>query len=92
MGLQLTLAEGRASEPRRDRALRLSVITWGMNLKLYQERHHYPEETPKISEGRMPSPGKCRIWYPDRPPGHPPSGDCEYLGYQVPPGSGLIEG
>lgn len=62
-------------------------------------RHHrgeapyYPSEVLKIPEGHMPPPGKCRIWYPERPPGQqPPPGDCENLRYQVPPGAWLIHG
>jgi hypothetical protein len=41
----------------------------------------------------MPPPGKCRIWYPDRPPGQqPPPGDCYDLERHVPPGAWLIRG
>jgi hypothetical protein len=57
------------------------------------EEPYYPSEVLKIPKGHMPPPGKCRIWYPDRPPGQqPPPGDCEELKYQVPRGAWLIRG
>jgi len=58
-----------------------------------EEEPYYPSEVLKIPKGHMPPPGKCRIWYPDRPPGlQPPPGDCEDLKYQIPPGAWLIRG
>lgn len=58
-----------------------------------EKEPYYPSEVLKIPKGHMPPPGKCRIWYPGRPPGHqPPSGDCEDLQYQVPRGAWLIRG
>jgi hypothetical protein len=41
----------------------------------------------------LPPPGKCRLWFPDRPPGHqPPPGECYELSHKVPLGAVLIEG
>jgi hypothetical protein len=46
-----------------------------------------------IPKGHMPPPGKCRVWYPDRPPGQqPPPGDCAQLKHRVPPDAVLVEG
>lgn len=42
-----------------------------------------------ISKGHYPSPGECRVWYPDRPPGQqPPPVRC---GSGAPAGAWLIE-
>ncbi len=47
----------------------------------------------KVPPGHLPPPGKCRVWFPDRPAGHqPPPGSCHELRYQVPPGAYLVEG
>lgn len=44
-----------------------------------------------IPPGHLPPPGYCRIWYPDRPPGHQPRyGDCDRLIHRVPLGAWLI--
>ena len=42
-----------------------------------------------IPQGHYPPPGECRIWFPDRPPGHqpPPTKNCS----QVPPGAWVIQ-
>lgn len=45
-----------------------------------------------IPKGHYPSPGECRIWYPDRPAGQqPPPVKCSQLKGQVPPGAWLIQ-
>ncbi|CAI8727887.1 TPR_REGION domain-containing protein [Pseudomonas sp. IT-P74] len=47
----------------------------------------------EIPRGHMPPPGKCRIWFPDRPPGQQPApGKCKKLRYRVPSGAYLVRG
>src|SRR5688572_9154312 len=47
----------------------------------------------RVSEGHMPRPGECRIWYPDVPPGQQsPPGRCVELERQVPSGAILVRG
>ena len=53
----------------------------------------YQSDSPGIPPGYLPPPGKCRIWYADRPSGQqPPPGDCQDLEHGVPPGAWLIRG
>ncbi len=41
----------------------------------------------------MPPPGKCRIWFPGRPPeDQPPPGECAVLERHVPPNTWLLNG
>jgi hypothetical protein len=55
----------------------------------YFPAHRYT--TLGIPEGRLPPPGTCCLWYPDRPPGHqPPPEHCEHLRYYAPVGAWLI--
>ena len=47
----------------------------------------------RVSEGHMPRPGECRVWYPDVPPDRQsPPGRCIELERQVPPGAILVRG
>ncbi|MGH8383993.1 MAG: tetratricopeptide repeat protein [Pseudomonas sp.] len=47
----------------------------------------------KIPRGHMPPAGKCRIWFPDRSPGHQPApGKCKKLRHRVPSGAYLVHG
>jgi hypothetical protein len=47
----------------------------------------------KIPRGHWPPRGKCRIWFPDRPPGHQPAPDsCKKLRHRVPLGAYLVRG
>jgi tetratricopeptide (TPR) repeat protein len=47
----------------------------------------------EIPRGHMPAPGKCRIWFADRPPAHQPApGKCKKLRYRVPAGAYLVRG
>ncbi|TPG78578.1 tetratricopeptide repeat protein [Pseudomonas arsenicoxydans] len=47
----------------------------------------------EIPRGHRPPPGKCRIWFPGRPPGHQPApGKCKKLRYRVPSGAYLVRG
>lgn len=47
----------------------------------------------KVPPGHMPPKGKCRIWFPDRPPGRQPSvGECGDLERRVPQGAALVRG
>jgi hypothetical protein len=47
----------------------------------------------RVSEGHMPRPGECRIWYPDVPPAkQSPPGRCIDLERQVPSGAILVRG
>jgi len=47
----------------------------------------------RIPPGHFPRAGKCRIWYPDRPPGRqPPPGACRDLERRVPAGAYLVYG
>ncbi|MNG04610.1 hypothetical protein D3C84_877550 [compost metagenome] len=47
----------------------------------------------EIPRGHLPPPGKCRIWFPGRPPGHQPaSGSCKKLRHRVPFGAYLVHG
>ena len=42
---------------------------------------------------KMPPPGLCRVWYPNRQPrNQPPIGDCDYLAARLPTGAQLIRG
>ena len=47
-----------------------------------------------IPPGHLPPPGKCRVWAPGEPPGQQkkkyPSGDCDTISGQVPPGAWLV--
>jgi hypothetical protein len=46
-----------------------------------------------IPRGHWPPPGKCRIWFPDRPPGQQPApGKCKKLRKRVPSGAYLVQG
>ncbi|HYG55702.1 MAG TPA: hypothetical protein VD965_10450 [Burkholderiales bacterium] len=52
-----------------------------------------PAPQANIPKGHYPPPGKCRVWYPDRPPGQqPPPGECSELRHRVPPGALLVRG
>jgi hypothetical protein len=54
---------------------------------------HLATENYNIPSGHMPPPRICRIRYPDYPPGkEPPSGDCDYFRYRVPPGAWFVDG
>lgn len=58
-----------------------------------EEELQSPGYSYKIPKGHMPPSRKCRIWYPELPPGQqPPPGDCEDLRYHVSPGARLIRG
>ena len=47
----------------------------------------------EIPRGQWPPPGKCRIWFPDRPAGHQPApAKCKKLRHRVPPGAYLVRG
>ncbi|MFJ3368264.1 tetratricopeptide repeat protein [Pseudomonas sp. NPDC086251] len=47
----------------------------------------------EIPRGHRPPPGKCRIWFPDRPPAHQPApGKCKKLRHRVPSGAYLVRG
>ena len=47
----------------------------------------------KVPPGHMPPKGKCRIWYPGRPPGHQGAiGECADLERRVPQGAALVRG
>ncbi|WPN44740.1 tetratricopeptide repeat protein [Pseudomonas sp. P8_241] len=47
----------------------------------------------EIPRGHRPPPGKCRVWFPDRPPGQQPApGKCKKLRYRVPAGAYLVSG
>ncbi|MCC5914664.1 MAG: hypothetical protein JJU46_09845 [Balneolaceae bacterium] len=46
----------------------------------------------KVPRGHMPPPGKCRVWYSDRPPGHqPPVMECHRI-RRVPSNAVIIRG
>jgi hypothetical protein len=46
-----------------------------------------------IAPAYMPPPGKCRIWYPGRPPEHqPPPGECADLERHILPNTWLLRG
>lgn len=48
-------------------------------------------EPNEIPRGLRPPPGKCRIWFPDRPPGHQPAPvKCKKLKGRVPLGAYLV--
>lgn len=48
-------------------------------------------EPNEIPRGLRPPPGKCRIWFPDRPPGHQPAPvKCKKLKSRVPLGAYLV--
>lgn len=45
-----------------------------------------------IPLGHLPPPGKCRIWFPDRPAGHQPApASCKHLRKRIPSGAILIQ-
>jgi hypothetical protein len=52
----------------------------------YLPEHEYT--TLGIPPGHLSPPGKCGLWYPDRPPGHqPPRESCGHLRYHAPFGA-----
>ncbi len=47
----------------------------------------------RISREHMPPPGKCRIWFPNRPADQQPApGKCKKLQARIPPGAYLLRG
>ncbi|NWL77700.1 hypothetical protein DM872_12630 [Pseudomonas taiwanensis] len=47
----------------------------------------------RIPREYMPPPGKCRVWFPDRPAGRQPApGKCKKLQGRIPPGAYLLRG
>ncbi len=64
---------------------------YGRNSEGESYFHQHGYDRLNIPKGHYPSPGECRIWYPDKPAGHqPPPGKCSELRSQVPPGAWLI--
>lgn len=50
-----------------------------------------PKQTLGIPYGHLPPPGLCRIWFPNRPPGHQSdAGQCHLLMSNVLPGAWLL--
>lgn len=51
----------------------------------------HEQNAPSVPTSHWPPVGKCRIWFPDRPPGQqPPPGDCRTLKRQLPAGAWLV--
>ncbi|MFD1692927.1 hypothetical protein ACFSHR_19395 [Azotobacter chroococcum] len=51
----------------------------------------HDRSAPSVPTSHWPPAGKCRIWFPDRPPGQqPPPGDCRTLKRQLPVGAWLV--
>jgi len=53
-----------------------------------------PRQLADVPRGHYPPPGKCRVWYPNRPPGHQPlPTDCGSLvGVRLEPGAFILHG
>ena len=58
----------------------------------HKKKRHAKRGPLNIPPGHLPPPGKCKIWYPNTPPGHQSKkhGDCRTLQRRVPQGAWLI--
>lgn len=58
--------------------------------RIRQSRPHLAS-VGRVPFGHLPPPGKCRIWFANRPAGHqPPPGDCQVLSQRIPRGAHLV--
>ena len=72
-------------------ALAVAAFTLSACAVIVDSPQPVPAQQVNIPKGHYPPPGKCRIWYPDRPPGQqPPPGECGELQHRVPPGAVLV--
>lgn len=53
-----------------------------------------PRQLAGVPRGHYPPPGSCRVWYPNRPPGHQPAPtNCENLrNVRLAPGAFILHG
>lgn len=53
----------------------------------------YGHEGVKVPPDRLPPPGLCRVWFPERPPDRqPPAAPCDALRGNTPYGAVLLDG
>jgi Tfp pilus assembly protein PilF len=93
---EIGLDAGNLTRAEANRAANTSTAGRAGTARAFQRATVVSEPAPaefEIPRGHMPPPGKCRIWFPDRPSGHqPPPGKCKKLRDRVPSDAYLVRG